>query len=98
MRGTYIMLILLVLCTFGVVVVQGETNEERDIVKSAEIAKESVNEALSSIIYAVDATMKACSAIYNALTDLWNIVASKENSTQPPSEEPQIYSNEEIYT
>ena len=79
------MLILLLFCLFGVVTAQGETNEEQNIVKSAETAKESVNEAISSLVYAFDAVMKACSALYDVLVDLWNIVAPAPNSTEPPS-------------
>lgn len=85
------MLILLFLCTVGIVTAQGETNEEQNIVKSAEIAKESVNEALSSILYAFDATLKACSAIYTALIDIWDIVTPAQNSPQSISEDSQIY-------
>ena len=87
MRGTYIMLILLLFCIFGVVTAQGEINEEQDIVKSAETAKESMNEVLSSIIYAFDATMKVYSAIYDMFVNTWDTVTSALNSTGSPPKE-----------
>ena len=78
MHAKYIMFILLLFCACGIVHgvqgVQGETGHEQELIKSAEIAKESLQEALSEMMNAFDATMKALNATLDAFIDICKTV------------------------
>jgi len=75
MHVKYIILILLLTCACGIVHgAEEETDQEQDLIKSAETAKESLNEAFSEMGNAFDATKRALSAIFKALSDIWSTI------------------------
>jgi len=75
MHAKYIILILLLTCACGIVHgAEEETDQEQELIKSAETAKESLNEAFSEMGNAFDAIKRALNATFNAFSDIWSTV------------------------